>query len=366
MEFVNKKVPSNYIEIFRPWLTPFFSAVGIFVSILGLSGVYGVPNIVFPILLFAFSIVIISSLITAFYIYKSKTEMQKYEKIISDTSDIQNKTLQFNLFLNKKTNTTICRIINLPDTFALNIKRLIEKSNNGSLLPVETIQEENREDAIKYINDFLMQLNSIYNEYIEQIIDETKTIIQDLIKSNGYELRVSIALKLYNKTYENKFHRDEIKIFTEHRDKETTRENKREIGKLDFSIDHNTDFSSCLQMSRFIKNDVGEENQGDYMNESHDYDKKYNQTVTVPIYMDYSQKRRFGYLCCDILDDRYNKKILNSNTADILEIVSSNIAQIFDQIYGIWCSLSVLKLKQMNDDYNMALYAKCLEGRESK
>jgi hypothetical protein len=140
---------------------------------------------------------------------------------------------------------------------------------------------------------------------------------------------------------------------------------EREIGKCDYTINKSTDFFTCLTQGYYIKNNA-KRNNGDYINEHSDFDRYYNCTVTVPILMDFPEtQRRFGYFCCDLLNDKNsNVEIFDRSVANILSSSAINIAYLFDHIYSIWLNFSVIQEKSKSDDFNMELYSIIKHDRE--
>jgi hypothetical protein len=215
-----------------------------------------------------------------------------------------------------------------------------KKAGVFELIPIEDKSKIAKEfsNELKINNtDYIRDLFQRYNVYVRSIIDSVKEILEKSLISKNYQLRISIALKLFNKIYEEGETHNSVKIITAFRDSKTYHEQKREIGKKEYRIDKNIDFQICLDREYFIKNNAGK-NDPDYTNEHIDFNQYYNCTISVPIYTKYAEKKRFfGYLCCDVLNNDYeNENIFDITEANIFLASAFSMAMFFDNINKSW------------------------------
>jgi hypothetical protein len=341
---------STTVDKLRVFVNPVLSAIGIFISIIGLLRSDTLSKFVFQILISSYVIVLISCSITAVAVYKRKMEgIKNLDKIkekdtrLLEKDDIIKNLIDFDYNLHKKTNLTVANIMFKVDSFRNSLEPLFIKAKNHQLIPDDDILDSDKKIAYLIIDDFINEIIRIYRDYTQDIITDTKNIIQEYLKNKGYQYSVSISLKLYNRILKN-FKSDikEIIVYTAMRDSDSPQE--REIGKDDYTINGNTDFFTCLKQGYYINNNA-KRSKGDYMNEHSDFDRYYNCTVTVPIFMDFPEtQRRFGYFCCDLLKDS-DVEIFDPSVANILSSSAINIAYLFDHIYSIWLNFSVIQKK---------------------
>jgi len=263
---------------------------------------------------------------------KAKDELDSVNSLSALRSEFNGDIINVYENISQKTRQYISSIFVKNQDYLDFIKVIEKKAKNLHL-----IQEEDKQGYQNDVNDrnksYINDLFYLYNVYIEMIIDDAKKIIEKSVGIKGYSLRVSVALKLLNKLIEKDDTHKDVKVFTAFRDSETNFEKKREVLEVNYKIDKNIDFLICLDKPEFIINNAKKESK-DYTNEHTDFDRYYNCSATVPIFSSYADRKIFfGYLCCDVLNDKYDgEDIFTIIDAKILSFFASNMAMFFDNI----------------------------------
>ena len=266
--------------------------------------------------------------------------------------------IKFNKNMIRKTNSSISIIYLESGRYINFIQTLQRRAGDLELLPTGDLSEFRNEIEAEN-QDYIRHLSQRYNIYIKYIIGSTKKIIEKSINTRNYELSVSVTLKLLNKIFEDGENHYDIKVFTAFRDPDTYNEGTREIGKRDYTINGNIDFAMCLIKEYYIKNNA-RKGDGDYANEHTDFDQYYNCTITVPIYSNYSGKKRyFGYLCCDVLNEKYgDAEIFTINESHLLSSSAFNLSLFLDTINSSWKNMI-----EHNDFFNAHIHGEFIEKR---
>jgi hypothetical protein len=307
---------------------------GLFISIVGLHSKGEIKEYLFIILFCSYIVGLINGIVTYLIIRNSREEISSCRKLAEFTNNLNKEIIMFNKDIVKKTNTYISTIFLRDKAYLRMIKRLEKNAGKMELIPTGDLSAFAKEIATCN-DDYIRELFYSYNTYIKRIVDDTKKILEKQLEIKKYKLRVSVTLKLLDKILENE--NNDSRVITAFRDSDTYHENKREIGKTDYTIAGNMDFATCLHEENFIKNNAKKEDR-DYTNEHTDFDQYYNCTITVPIYSNYgTQKKFFGYLCCDVLNKEYeNATIFDVNDANILSSSAFNVAMFFENINNSW------------------------------
>ena len=213
--------------------------------------------------------------------------------------------------------------------------------SNSNSIPDEEKRVRLIQDAMNYSND----LFDIYKRYCIDMLEEIIRLETAYIKIRGYSLRISASIKLFDRAYIHTIdNRNSIKVYTAFRDKETYYDKneqglpKREIGLRLYTIDGNNDFTDCLTRDVFYINNATRDT-NNYINEHEDFDTYYNCTIVVPIRtkMMEGQKKIYGYLCCDCLNDKYdNQEIFDKGAAQYLFAFAQNFATFLETLDANW------------------------------
>jgi hypothetical protein len=176
-----------------------------------------------------------------------------------------------------------------------------------------------------------------FNTFLGNITTNLKSVLDLSLKNKNIQNEVSIAVKLFNRIVTDPKDINDVRIITVFRDNQTYTDGKREIGKTDYSIDGNTDFSFCLRNNYFLKNNIKQDSY-EYENEHDGFLNFYNCTIVVPIYCEYEESKHiFGYLACDILNNNTDSdNLLDENMADIMITTANIIGVYFDNLDFQW------------------------------
>lgn len=212
-------------------------------------------------------------------------------------------------------------------------------SNNNNISPEDKFHLL-VEDAKRYS----LNLFDLYKKYCSDMLEEVKRLETAYIKIKGYDVKIAVSLKLFDKPYVyNVDRRTDIHVYTAFRDKDTYNDKdeqglpKREIGQILYSIDLNDDFTACLTKEVFYVNNVTRQTVN-YRNEHSDFDNFYNSSIVVPIRINMSNGNRkfFGYLCCDCMNHNTTYKVFDKGAAQYLFAFAQNFATFIETIDSNW------------------------------
>lgn len=162
-----------------------------------------------------------------------------------------------------------------------------------------------KSEEIKYRNLMLKE----FNDFLSEITNKLKYILDFYLNKKGCSLETSISVKQFSRIVTDTRDINDVTVITTYRDNQTYSQDKREVGKVQYTILNNTDFLHCLKSPYFLKNNISSEDKT-YNNEHEGFLEYYNCTIVVPIKYDYPDCSHFyGYLACDIHNDDFSKKI---------------------------------------------------------
>ena len=186
------------------------------------------------------------------------------------------------------------------------------------------------EELEKSYNSFANGLFELYKRYSVGLLSAVVNMVEAMLAVKGCPNKISATIKLLNKPwYPINNGRNNVIVYTAFRDAKTYEEHDREIGKVQYTIDGNIDFSICVSKDHFIINNA-KKNSTSYLNEHKDFDAYYNSAVVVPIRIKQADNtyKLLGYLCCDCLNDDSTVEVFDKEVAQLLFSLS--------QIYSIF------------------------------
>ena len=339
-----------------------FNISALVVTIFGFLSGDEIRKIVFGILFSSYFIVAVCIVITFLHGFHVRNDANSQKKYMESVKKFNNDLMLFNKNMIRKTNFDIASICVQNDKYVNFMKFIEKKAGNLDLFQTGDLSAF-KEEIEKRNKEYAHDLVFLYNNYLENIVNDTKKILEKALDIKGYQLTVTVTLKLMSKVLEDADSHKHIKIISAFRDSEASHNNEREIGEKEYTIDKNMDFVTCLREENFIKNNV-KKGDRDYTNEHIDFDQYYNCTITVPIYSDYAGKKRyFGYLCCDVLNKKDDGAIVfDINEANILSSTAYNLSVFFGNINGSWKQM----LNESNDnDFNNHIFRTLIEKRKN-
>ena len=339
-----------------------FNAAALLVSIFGLLSDDIIKKLVFGILFSSYLLIAVCIVVTLLYNFNVRNNANSNKKAIESIKNFNTDLVVFNKDMIKNTNFTLASIW-LQNNKYKNFMNLIQKkAGNLDLIPTGDFSAF-KEEIEKRNQEYARDIVQLYNDYLRGIVNDTKKILETALDIKGYQLVVTVTLKLMSRVLEGEDGHKNIKIISAFRDSEASRNTEREIGGNDYTIDKNIDFVTCLRKENFIKNNA-KKGDGDYFNEHIDFDQYYNCTITVPIYSNYAgEEKYFGYLCCDVLNKKDdNSEVFDINEANLLSSTAYNLSLFFDNINSIWKDM----LYESKDyDFNNHIFRTLAEKRKN-
>lgn len=263
-------------------------------------------------------------------------------------SDLTAELKRYKLF-NKSLNYHYKYIVNVLDKSLTrllkinhNYKVSVAQCDNLSEIEVNTASKHSFDEYLKtkrveIIEQHYRSMMEEFNKFLGYITTNLKTVLDLSLQNKTIPYNVSIAVKLFNRIVTDPKDIKDVRVITVFRDNQTYKTGKREIGKTDYTIDGNTDFSFCLRNNYFLKNNIKSES-NEYENEHDGFLNFYNCTIVVPIYCEYEESKHiFGYLACDTLNrDEDLDDLLDENMADIMITTANIIGIYFDNLDFQW------------------------------
>lgn len=339
-----------------------FNLAALLISILGLLSDDIIKRIVFGVLFSSYLIITACIGITFLYISRVRNDADSNKKVMESGKKFNTDLVVFNKEMIRKTNFDVASICVQNDKYVNFMKLIEKKAGDLNLFPTGDysafqgeIEKRNKEHAHDLVN--------LYNNYLGSIVNYTKKILEKALDIKGYQLEVTVTLKLMNRVLEDEDSHKNIKIISAFRDSEAYRNNEREIGEKEYTISKNMDFTTCLREENFIKNNA-KKGDRDYTNEHTDFDRYYNCTITVPIYSEYAGKKRyFGYLCCDVLNEKDDNAIVFDNyEANILSSAAYILSIFFDNINDSW---KIMLYESNDNDFNNHIFRILTEKKKN-
>ena len=269
---------------------------------------------------------------------KEKRELNKNYldticKAIKNNSSHNNEML---IKVAAETEKTYTRIIEISENYKTVLK-------SKDLTTINSARDRLKIDLKMSAENYSAGIFEIYKRYCSDMVQEVKILETAYLRMNGYQDTVSIAVKLFRKPVKrDSFDRHEKNIYTAFRDKDCYNDrdevgkHKREIGRVLYSVDDNTDFEHCLTAEYFMLNQAKKDS-GNYRNGHEDFDRYYNCTVVVPIRVKQTDNQFLfmGYLCCDCKNDN-NQQVFDKQCAQYLFVFAQNFATFLQTIDSNW------------------------------
>ena len=208
-------------------------------------------------------------------------------------------------------------------------------NNNDAIKFNEAIQDL-RETAFY---NFEQSTKKAYNDFLKEITNELKLILDASLMQKGCMLETSISVKQFNRIIFNPEKYSDVRVLTTFRDNQTYSRGDRKVGDRWFSISKNTDFIFCLTHPYFLKNNIQADDKT-YDNENKGFLDYYNCAIVVPIKCKFPDADHiYGYLACDILNKGYvypQESLLDNKMAEIMEATANIIGLYFDDLDYQW------------------------------
>jgi hypothetical protein len=340
----------------------FFNLAALVVTIFGYRSGDDIKKIVFVILFISYLIIAACIVFTLLYNFHVRNNANFNKKAMESIKNFNSDLMVFNKDMIKNTNFTLASFWLQNNKYKDFMNLIQRKAGNLALIPTgdlsafqEEIEKRNQEHA--------RDLVQLYNDYLRSIVNDNKKILETALDIKGYQLVVTVTLKLMSRVLEGEDSHKNIRIISAFRDSEASRNTEREIGKQEYTIDKSIDFVTCLRKEIFIKNNA-KKGDGDYYNEHIDFDQYYNCTITVPIYSEYAgEKKYFGYLCCDVLNENDDNAIVfDIDEANILSSTAYNLSLFFDNINSIW---KEMLYESKDNDFNNHIFRILTEKKKN-
>lgn len=212
------------------------------------------------------------------------------------------------------------------------------------------IKKDNR--IMELLEKLKSDANEHYDAFFRDCTEKLKTILDEGFKNKELKITNSISIKQFNSSlfWLDKSSKERAinnaRIITTFRDVHTYSQYNREVGKMEYSISGNSDFSLCLNKPHYRNNTIGENDVDTYLNENANFISFYNRTIVVPIFVPEAYgKRYYGYLTADTLDtDCIVKEVYDMQMVKIMKEAASVIAIYFNIMEQHWGdSLNTIK-----------------------
>lgn len=190
-----------------------------------------------------------------------------------------------------------------------------------------------------------------YKRFLSNILIKTQENIENYLRTKGYDLEVAVTLKQFIEpvllSEQNKYILKPY-VYTAFRDSKTWSKGARnEVMGKKYTINKNSDFIHSLSNGYYVFNNKTKESAGDYINENKEFYKYYNCGVTMRVVSPSDKENAdclvYGFLACDVLNDKYeNKQIMDTEVVNLLENAACIISIYFDNIDFNWvfCQIS--------------------------
>lgn len=206
------------------------------------------------------------------------------------------------------------------------------------------------EEAVRGKFETRSALFSVHNDYIGDVLDCGRQLVEEYLLTKGFQLKVSFCIKLmlfpdYPAQIFSKMS-DRV-IYTAFRDKITwAGERRLESPPQLFTIKGNSDFASCLESSQPYIFNIGDAPL--IRNESNFYNKLYNCGVTATIETrprgPESESLVYGFIACDVFCDDKDARPMDENVATMLLTLRNNIALFYEQVDAAWRNLNSVEV----------------------
>lgn len=352
------KAPGNVLKKIKECFSWFIAILSFIFGIIGLVKGDSIEAIVVYIIVIINSIVLIGLgiyLIISYLYNRGKIEEKDHE-ILQLTkekeAEKENAALIDRAYISHTENTVylvtslhdfLQRLYSLTDRcFAeiANIQRE-EKEMRAHSYTAEEIEEKITKLGKEKNRNICANLYDDYKRFLSNILTKTQNKIESYLRSRGYDLEVSLTLKmLVNPIQKEKLCSEKANVYTAFRDSRTWNKRiRREVAQKLFVIEKNTDFIHCIVHGTYIFNNKSDKDK-DYYNENTEFYKYYNCGITVLINSGNKENEDniiYGFLTCDVLNDKYpEKEIMDNNIAMILRNTECLLSIYFDNIGYNW------------------------------
>lgn len=267
-------------------------------------------------------------------------EIEKLKNSLFCNEDLFGKSIYYYKYIVKKLNkfnTQLYAINSDLAKFRKNMDDYVKKCDsdfgkNGEATD-DYFYQLIKDEEIKYRKCMLKE----FNDFLSKITNKLKYILDIYLKKKGCSLETSISVKQFSRIVTDIQDINDVTVITTYRDNQTYTQDKREVGKVQYTILNNTDFLHCLKKPYFLKNNISSKDKT-YNNEHEGFLEYYNCTIVVPIKYDYPDCSHFyGYLTCDIHNDDFSKNnLLDDKMAEIMEVTANVISAYFDNMDFQW------------------------------
>lgn len=351
----NLKRNLNTIKNYFSW---FIAILGLIFSIIGLVQGDSMEATVVYIIVIINSIVLIGLgvyLVVSYFYNQARSEEQE-NKILSlskekdsekEKSDLIYKAYvvhtEDGLYLTTSLRDFLQRLYSLTEKCFVEIENIKseEKQMREHMYSDDEIEEKIIALGKEKNRNICANLYDSYKRFLSNILTKTQSQIESYLRSRGYDLEVSLTLKmLIDPVQKQDLCENVPNVYTAFRDSRTWNKRiRKEVAEKLFTIEKNTDFIHCITHGTYIFNNKSGDNR-DYFNENTEFYKFYNSGITALISSENKNNENdiiYGFLACDILNDKYpGKEIMDNNIAMMLRNTSCLLSIYFDNIEYNW------------------------------
>jgi hypothetical protein len=260
------------------------------------------------------------------------------EIIVENEKSKNEELLTYSRYLSGTIKKFSSRVYELNDNYLSDMDRIYSLENN--LEKEDSINEdlflEVEQMAKDAENRYADNVLDDYNRILGNITIKLKSLIENVLKYNGYNYEVAISIKLFDKIFREGITAEEITVYTAFRDFDTFCKGEREVCRKEYCINENSDFIHCLRKEMYIINGI-DSHEGSYCNENEERNKFYDSAITTAIFYEYNDyKRIFGYLACDVLVGDDDISVFDNKIGNIMYITAMELGSYFDTLSYAW------------------------------
>lgn len=284
----------------------------------------------------------ISCFLVVLYV-KYKNIRKETTEAIDINKDMINKMAIYYFDIENTLSKIILRTQRSINNYTNQRRRLIE-ARNSSVKDLPPDSAEFHDRMLEFMEDLKKAKESHYNEIMSltkqlygKIFDYTVETIQLYLKSKKINLPVALSAKIIVHVPAGNYYNAKVKTYF--RDKNTFREEKREIWKREYTVSGNSHLSNLinkktLRESYYINNDL---NSSNYDNEVVDYIKRYDAIASVSIARFDQEKRIYGFLTCDVKKNtEYPSDVFDETICRIMLASATVLAIFYNSIEKHW------------------------------
>jgi len=267
-------------------------------------------------------------------------EISKLSDALNRSNGLVNKLRYYYKYvfstLNKFT-TQLCEVNSKYTSMKKTVEKMIDKYDPSDKANDSLVEEFAKNLNERYEKDYRQSMLKEFNQFLSNITNELKLILDTCLREKDVSLETSISVKQFSRIVVDPQEVNDVSVITTFRDKQTYLQGKREIGSVQYTISKNTDFVYCLAHPYFLKNNIKQDDRT-YDNEHEGFLEFYNCTIVVPIMYEYPDYTHiYGYLTCDVLNEDLSKDdVLDDKMAEIMEATANIIGTYFDSMDFQW------------------------------